>query len=308
MEAPLSATAQVRLRDGRVLGYSTTGPPRGRPVIYMHGAIGSPVRRSPELERAIESLGLRYVVVDRPGFGASDPDPGRTVASFAADIEQLADALELDRFAVLGVSAGAPYALACAWHMPERVAAAASVSSVPPGLPPHRAAGMSLACRVPLIGLAAAPALTTRLGDAVLRTLRRHPGLLARALVTGAPRADRALLDDPAARETAVRSFFAAARQGVAPMVEDYVACCRPWGFEPAEVGGLVQLWHGERDRLVPVRHVRRLAERLPRRALRVLPGQGHFFMRAHLDDIVAPLVDALGGDDASGRWMDLAA
>jgi pimeloyl-ACP methyl ester carboxylesterase len=69
------------------------------------------------LDAAVASLGIQYLVVDRPGFGGSDPHPGRTVTDFADDVEQLADALGLDRFAVVGVSAGAPYAPACAWAM-----------------------------------------------------------------------------------------------------------------------------------------------------------------------------------------------
>ena len=105
-EAFLSAKSQIRLSDGRLLGYSAPGPPDGFPVLYMHGAIGSPVRRSVELESAIAEYRLRYLMVDRPGFGASDPAPGRNVAAFAEDVEGLADALGLGRFAVVGCSAG----------------------------------------------------------------------------------------------------------------------------------------------------------------------------------------------------------
>jgi pimeloyl-ACP methyl ester carboxylesterase len=69
------------------------------------------------LDAAVASLGIQYLVVDRPGFGGSDPHPGRTVTDFADDVEQLADAL--GRFAVVGVSVGAPYALACARATPD---------------------------------------------------------------------------------------------------------------------------------------------------------------------------------------------
>ena len=59
----------------------------------MHGAIGSPRWRTAALDAAIEWLGVRYVVVNRPGFSGSDPCPHRTVADHAADVEDLADAL-----------------------------------------------------------------------------------------------------------------------------------------------------------------------------------------------------------------------
>jgi pimeloyl-ACP methyl ester carboxylesterase len=118
MDAPvLTAKDAIELSDGRALSYSAAGRTRGIPILYFHGAIGSPPTDR-ELEQAIERLGLRYLMVDRPGFNGSDPQPGRRVADFAADVRQLADRLRLPRFSILGVSAGAPYALACAAAMP----------------------------------------------------------------------------------------------------------------------------------------------------------------------------------------------
>jgi pimeloyl-ACP methyl ester carboxylesterase len=49
----------VRLRHGPRLTYEALGRPRGFPVLYMHGAIGSPRWRSPALDAAVASLGLR---------------------------------------------------------------------------------------------------------------------------------------------------------------------------------------------------------------------------------------------------------
>jgi pimeloyl-ACP methyl ester carboxylesterase len=295
IDALLAAKGQVRLRDGRLLGYAATGPPNGHPILYMHGAIGSPVRRTPELESVIADRRLRYVMVDRPGFGASDEAPGRTVGSFAADVGQLADALGFGRYAVVGCSAGGPYALACAWAMPHRVAAAAAIGTLPPGLEPWRARGMSPTVRAALTVLQLAPRAAARLGDAALDTLRRHPGALARALAAAAPEADRRLLDEPEAREIAVRSFFAAAARGVRPMIDDYVVCSQPWGFEPDDVRGRVHLWHGRDDHLVPLPAARRLAAALPNCEETVVDGDGHFFFRARLDEILGPLAGALG-------------
>jgi pimeloyl-ACP methyl ester carboxylesterase len=290
----LSAKGQVRLRDGRLLGYSATGPPRGHPILYMHGAIGSPVRRSAELEAVIAGQRLRYVMVDRPGFGASDPDPGRTVGSFARDVEDLADGLGFERFSVVGCSAGGPYALACAWGLPDRVAATAAIGSLPPGLPAWRARGMSVSLRLGLSALLAAPRLTVSLGDAALGLIRRHPGALGRVLALAAPPADRDLLADPEARQTAVRSFLAAAARGVAPMVEDYAICSRPWGFDAEQVRGRVHLWHGLHDHLVPFAYARHLADVLPNCQMTAADGDGHFFFRARLPEILVPLAEAL--------------
>ena len=59
--------------------------------------------------------------MDRPGIGGSDPKPGRTVAGWPADVEELAEHLGLDRFVVSGWSAGGPHALACAHALGQQV-------------------------------------------------------------------------------------------------------------------------------------------------------------------------------------------
>lgn len=229
----LSARGDVTLPDGRRLSYAAAGPRDGFPVLYFHGAIGSPIRRSAVLDAAIARFHIRYLMVDRPGFGASDPRPGRTVADFAVDIEDLADAIGFERFSVLGVSAGGPYALACAWALADRLRAAAAVSSVVPTSSPSRAGGVDVRDRLALIALARAPRLAGHLADEALGHLRRHPAVLARALAVSAPPTERALLAEREAREIATRSFLSATERGTSPMIEDYLACRRDWGFDP---------------------------------------------------------------------------
>jgi pimeloyl-ACP methyl ester carboxylesterase len=243
--------AQVRLRDGRRLTYWTAGDPDGHPVLYLHGAIGSPRWRTPALAALIAQLGIRYLVVNRPGFGGSDPHPGRRVADHATDVEDLADDLGLAGFSVVGVSAGAPYALACAWAMPERVEAIAAAS---PMAPPS-GSGASPRARYVLPRVAfGAPGLGALLAGASLRALRLH-------------------------RTTAARA-----------MIEDYEVCRRPWGFDPAEIPGPVSIWHGSRDILVPPKHALRLAAAMPACSTHIEPGGGHFFFSRRLAEIIGPL------------------
>lgn len=154
------------LRDGRRLAYLATGPRDGMLVLYLHGAIGSPQGADADLEAATHDLGIHYVMVSRPGFGASDPAPGRTLADFACDAAALADELGRERFAVVGVSAGGPYALACAHELPERVAAAAVVSCMAPGC--GTPAGLPLPVRLGLRALRARPRTCAHAGDALL--------------------------------------------------------------------------------------------------------------------------------------------
>ena len=120
----------VRLADGRALAYAEWGAPDGFPVFGFHGSPGS--RRTHLGEEAPRSADVRLILPDRPGFGLSDPQPGRALLDWPRDVAALADHLGVDRFAVYGFSGGGPYALACAWAMPERVTAAAVVGGEGP--------------------------------------------------------------------------------------------------------------------------------------------------------------------------------
>jgi pimeloyl-ACP methyl ester carboxylesterase len=245
-------TSTIRVRDGRRLGYRALGPVGGFPVVYMHGAIGSPHWRCGDLEAAATALGVRYVAVDRPGYGGSDPRPHRTVADTARDVSDLADELGWERLSVIGVSAGAPFALACAWGLPERVVCAVAASPL-------------------------APACAT----AGSRSLRyRVPGAGFRVPLVG-----------PLACETALRMLDARSATAPRNMLEDYEVCRRPWGFEPGDVSVPVMVWHGLRDRLVPVRHALRLAAALPSCDTRLEPRVGHFFYGRRVAAILASVL-----------------
>ena len=279
------------LRDGRRLAYLATGPRDGLLVLYLHGAIGSPQCAGPDLEAATRDLGIRYVMVSRPGFGASDPAPGRTLRGFARDAAALADELGRERFAVVGVSAGGPYALACAHELPERVAATAVVSCMGPGC--GTPAGLPLPARLGLRGLGARPRTCARAGDALLGIARRHPRAVARVIRAGAAPADRRLLADSEAGERAAVRFLAAASGGVGGMIEDHLVCTRPWGFAPEDVRGPIQLWHGAQDQLVPIDQAMHLAAALPLVQAALHPDEGHFFYRRRLREILGDLVAA---------------
>src|SRR5438876_1316409 len=106
--------------DGRTLAYVERGNADGVPVIVCHGTPGSRLTRHPDSELYARH-GVRMIVYDRPGYGRSDPQPGRSVADAAADIAAIADELGFERFAVAGASGGAPHALACGALLGDRV-------------------------------------------------------------------------------------------------------------------------------------------------------------------------------------------
>ena len=116
------------LRDGRRLGYAEHGDPVGTPVFFFHGSAGSRLEHPAD----VCATGIRIISTDRPGHGLSDFQPGRKLIDWPDDVAQLAAHLGIDKFYILGWSAGGPHALACAYSLPERVAAVALAASPAP--------------------------------------------------------------------------------------------------------------------------------------------------------------------------------
>jgi len=127
----------VKLADGRTVRALAAGPADGLPFVFHTGTPAGLVHCQPVIDAAARA-GLRYVMYSRPGYGGSDPQPGRLVAGAAGDVAAILDQLGAGDFVTAGWSGGGPHALACAALLPERCLAAATIA----GVAPHSAAGL----------------------------------------------------------------------------------------------------------------------------------------------------------------------
>src|ERR1700761_4137248 len=66
------AEGQFHLAGGRKLGYAEFGDPNGPVVLWFHGTLGARRQFLAKGRRAAEQLGLRVIVIERPGTGLSD--------------------------------------------------------------------------------------------------------------------------------------------------------------------------------------------------------------------------------------------
>ena len=121
----------VHTRDGRTLAVEDSGDPAGRPVLVHMGTPNSRHLYGQNARDAAEQ-GLRLIGYDRPGYGGSSPQPGRTVADCAGDVRAICAELGIDRLVTWGISGGGPHVLACAALLPDLVAAVASLASPAP--------------------------------------------------------------------------------------------------------------------------------------------------------------------------------
>lgn len=282
---------QVRLTDGRRLGWSEYGAGRGVPVVYCHGIPGCG-REAQLLEADATARGLRVIAPDRPGYGRSDSNLSGSLTAWAEDVRQLAETLGLERFAVLGVSGGGPYALACAWCLSDRVSAVALVGALGPMDSSYALRDMAWPERLMLELARRRPGFVRYIVQVLSWAMRRNPERFLRRVARMASEPDRAVLQRPLVRAVLARSLEESVRGGTAGVLSDLRTYTRPWGFDVGNLDLPVQSWHGQQDRTVPVEVARRLARRLPRCRFQVLDGEGHYslplnHMGAILDGLV---------------------
>jgi pimeloyl-ACP methyl ester carboxylesterase len=207
--------------------------------------------------------GVRLVAIDRPGFGRSDLQPGRGFLDWPDDVVAVADHLGISRFAVLGLSGGGGYVLACAFKVPERLTAALILSGMGPLSRPGAGEGMAAMNRL-MYGLSGrAPWVVRALSWTVFRAMART---LRRPAKEGELPGQLDLFGDPAARPALLTDINEAVlRPGTRGLVEELALYSRPWGFALEDIDLDVHLWHGENDRNVPAALARYVAQALPR-------------------------------------------
>jgi pimeloyl-ACP methyl ester carboxylesterase len=289
VETPL-AEGRSYLRDGRGLGYAEFGDPDGAVVLWFHGTLGAR-RQFPMLGRQVaERLGLRVVVVERPGSGLSDRHRYAAVVDWAADMAEMADALGAERLGIVGLSGGGPFALACGAVPPlvARVGAVAVLDGTVPSVGPEAAPGG-------IVDLA-------RRWAPMLSQLRRPLALLSTGLVAPLipfahyayqayrrmwPEDDQRVLADSEIEAIFVDDIINVVNGRCQAVVDDARLLGRDWGFRLADVKVPVRWWHGDADPLVPVAGVEASVARLQDAELTLRSGESHLGGFAKIDEVL---------------------
>lgn len=267
----------LELQGGGVLAWEETGARDGIPLLFFHGWPASRLQGSGFRDEA-RKLGIRIISPDRPGIGLSTFQPDRRLLDWPPLVEQLADHLKLDRFHVLAVSGGGPYAFATAWALRDRVTAASVVSGAPP-LPPETDPDALFAVYRWLLYLYRRRPELMRL---LFRCARpfvtlKPPAWLWPQLLRLTARADAEILVDPAIMEGSYECYRESWRGSGLGVAKDGEIYAEPWEFDPAEIQVPIRLWHGKQDRSFHWRLAEKLCGVLPRCEMRLVEDEGHY-------------------------------
>jgi pimeloyl-ACP methyl ester carboxylesterase len=250
---------EIQLSDGRVVTAYDGGPAGPLTVFWHHGSPQTGAPLEPVLAAAARR-GIRLLAYGRPGYGASTSAPGRDVASAAQDTAQVADAFEVERFAVMGASGGGSHALACVALLPQRATAAVCLAAPAPFTDDFDwFAGMQ--------------------DTGGLRAARQ--GRPARARYQETAKFDETCFvqadwDALASRWASLGEDAQEAGRYPDGMVDDDLAFTTPWGFDVGSIERSVLLVQGGLDRVIPPAHADWLLRHCPRAELWLRPHDGH--------------------------------
>jgi pimeloyl-ACP methyl ester carboxylesterase len=295
----------VTVGSGRHFGFAEFGPAHGRPIIWMHGTPGAR-RQIPESARlAAAELGLRIVGIDRPGVGASSAHLHESLLDVAAEIGEVADQLGLDRFAMIGLSGGGPYVLACCHLFPDRIAVGGILGGMAPVQGDERVEGgviNNLSGLAPLVARLRIP-LSISL-TALLWSLRPVASPAFDLYARLSPEGDRRVFERPEIKAMFLDDLLLGSRTGLAALFYDFVLISRPWGFSLRDIKVPIRWWHGDADNLVPLDHGRHMVSLIPDAQLYVRPGESHLGGLGAAVEVLDTLLavwDREQGDDGAG-------
>jgi pimeloyl-ACP methyl ester carboxylesterase len=287
---------EVATGDGRILKVLEDGDRAGRSVLVHNGMPNSRLLFSEVVESA-DRCGIRLISYDRPGYGGSTRQPGRTVADCAADVREIASALGIDRLAVWGISGGGPHAIACAALLPELVGSVGVLASIAPwgaegldyfsGMGELNVQDISLMLEDPV----AARAKCER--DRLEMLTQTLPELMQFLKTLLAP-VDAAALTG-ALGQYLIDCTHSGMGTGSDGWWDDGLAMLEPWGFDFGTIRTPVLLLHGRHDRFVPFAHGEWLARTIPGVEAKLTDDDGHLTLTArHLDEVHAWLLERL--------------
>jgi len=284
---------QITLNDGRLLGFAEYGEPRGEPLFFFHGWPSSRLEAS-MLTATAQKLQIRLIAADRPGFGLSSFQKGRHLSDWPADVVELADTLSLDRFSILGVSGGGPYAAACALKIPQRLGATGIASGFGPTDAPGALDKMRpLNRRLVKIGRRA-PWLCRVVAWPDIRALKRDPEGYFTRTMADMPGPDQVTLEREEIRTCLQKAGQEAFRPGSRGAALENALIARPWGFRLEDIAIEVHLWHGELDRNVPAVMGRTVAAAIPNCRARFYEDEGHASLLANHQEAILGALSAM--------------
>lgn len=271
------------------MGFAEYGDSRGFPIVYCHGSQSSRLEMHYNLSFAFKA-NLRLISVDRPGHGLSDFDSTGSILSFARDVKELTDYLNIHKFSVAGMSAGSLFALGISYLFPTRIYKTAIISGFAP-FNKNSKKYLSKEVKVMLNLAKHLPFLLRALLRLQSKQIAQNPKKAVKGFLKIMSAPDQIILKNDSVMQVIENMFieaFANGSQGVAHEISKILV--QNWNFELSEVQVPVIFWQGQQDNNVPSEWADLMAEKIKNSDLRKHPHEGHLLIFNHAEEIFTQL------------------
>ena len=278
----------IKLKDGRKLGYALYGDPNGKPLCYFHGWPSGRLMAA-ETDIAAKKLGVSVISIDRPGYGLSDYQEERTLLDWPNDVLELADKLKINKFAVIGISGGGPYAAVCAYKIPEKLTGVGIVVGLAPTYIPQMLDGLPWFTKAIWASYARFPIIAKAASILLYLNAKYSPGLGLFSFYFRS-KYDRQILSNANIRQRVRRSVKDAFRMGYKGAEWDLKLFTTDWKFNLKDIKATVYLWYGSDDKNVSLAMGKYYASQIPNHKLTIYPNEGHLCRINHVEEIIETL------------------
>jgi pimeloyl-ACP methyl ester carboxylesterase len=283
----MSDSQTIKLKDGRTLGFAQYGDPKGKPLFYFHGWPASRFNAAIYDELA-KKLHIRIIAPDRPGFGLSDYQNDRTLLDWPDDVVELADKLQIKKFATMGVSGGGPYSAVCAYKIPNRLTKTDIVVGLGQIRGPESLEGLLWVGKIGWQNYK--KHAWVRRGAAVIQFLNARYGIFLGMSRFAWGKADRKLLTEPELDKRLTETIHEAFRHGYRGPELDLKIYSTDWGFDLKDIRSKVYLWYGQKDQNASPAMGKYYAKMIPKSILKIFPNEGHLISVTHAEEILKTL------------------
>lgn len=280
----------VKLFDGRNLGYSEFGDSNGTPLLYFHGWPTSRLQAQ-SYDDIANKLKIRIISIDRPGYGLSEFQENRTLLDWPDDILELANQLKINKFSIIGVSGGGPYAAVCAYKIPDKLKSAGIVVGLAPTYIKGLLEGTSNLSKFGWENYAKYPLLRKFSTLLHFFNAKYGPSLGLRRFMFGA-KADKKILSDANVRKMVKNAYQEAFRNGYEGVELDLKLYTNDWGFNLKNIKSKVFLFYGEDDKNVSIKMGKYYAAQISNSKLIVYPNEGHLISKTHAEEILKTFIE----------------
>ena len=281
----------VELGNGRRICYRVYGRLNGTPVVLMQSSLRSSLVWHREAQSAAE-LGIRLIVVERPGTGYSTADPEMTFESFAGDFEDWADRIGLDRFCLMARSSSAPFGLAVAARLGPRVTK--YMMGAPRFGAPERGSSSRGMLGYFFNNLRRYPwVLDSTLFILRAKMSRRFMRPLVFSFFEQSPRDIAYMEGEPDLVEDMIDAAMEAVALTYAGLLRESALFLEGVTIDLSDLTAPLYIWHGEEDRIVQREELlRRIGEMgIDLAEFRSIAGEGHVFVSRYHREMYEALI-----------------